>query len=154
MVIKEWHRFVKTKNTKILDNLLSDEIVFYSPAVHTPIPGIESTKRYLTSAIEILFQGNCKYVREIKGNNIASCEFEGFLNDIYLNGTDIIQWNSSKKISENFDFKSSVDIHNVLDTYRNDFEKVKLLRIVLDPNRLLQIPAYWFYSIKICIIKA
>ena len=98
MVIKEWHRFVKTKNTKILDNLLSDEIVFYSPAVHTPIPGIESTKRYLTSAIEILFQGNCKYVREIKGNNIASCEFEGFLNDIYLNGTDIIQWNSSNKI--------------------------------------------------------
>ena len=81
-----------------LDNLLSDEIVFYSPAVHTPIPGIESTKRYLTSAIEILFQGNCKYVREIKGNNIASCEFEGFLNDIYLNGTDIIQWNSSNKI--------------------------------------------------------
>ena len=98
MVIKEWHRFVKTKNTKILDNLLSDEIVFYSPAVHTPIPGIGSTKRYLTSAIEILFQGNCKYVREIKGNNIASCEFEGFLNDIYLNGTDIIQWNSSNKI--------------------------------------------------------
>ena len=98
MVIKEWHRFVKTKNTKILDNLLSDEIVFYSPAVHTPIPGIESTKRYLTSAIEILFQGNCKYVREIKGNNIASCEFEGFFNDIYLNGTDIFQWNSSNKI--------------------------------------------------------
>ncbi len=50
---------------------------------------------------------------------------------------------------ENFEFKSSVDIHNVQDTYRNDFEKVKLLRIVLEPNRLLQIPAYWFYSIKL-----
>ena len=26
---------------------------------------------------------------------------------------------------------------------------MKFLRIILQPNRLLQIPAYWFFSIKI-----
>ena len=50
---------------------------------------------------------------------------------------------------ENFQFKSSIDINAVQDIYKSDFDKVKLLRVVLEPNRLLQIPAYWFYSIKI-----
>lgn len=50
---------------------------------------------------------------------------------------------------ENFKFSSMVDIFNPQNEYINEFEKVKFLRIVLEPNRLLQIPAYWFFSIKI-----
>ena len=50
---------------------------------------------------------------------------------------------------ENFNFSSNVNILNPQDEYKNEFEKVKFLRIILEPNKLLQIPAYWFYSIKI-----
>ena len=50
---------------------------------------------------------------------------------------------------ENFKFTSMVDILAPQDEYKNEFDKVKFLRVVLEPNRLLQIPAYWFFSIKI-----
>ena len=99
MVIEEWHKFVKTKNIKILDNILSEDIIFYSPAIHTPKTGIEVTKNYLATATKILFDNNCKYISEVKGDNISSSEFEGFLDDIYVNGIDIIRWNSSNKIT-------------------------------------------------------
>jgi len=50
---------------------------------------------------------------------------------------------------DNFKFTSAIDILEPQDKYIHEFEKVKFLRIVLEPNRLLQIPAYWFFSIKI-----
>ena len=50
---------------------------------------------------------------------------------------------------ENFKFTSMVNILEPQDEYKNEFDKVKFLRVVLEPNRLLQIPAYWFFSIKI-----
>ena len=50
---------------------------------------------------------------------------------------------------ENLKFSSMVDILKPQDEYKNEFEKVKFLRVILEPNRVLQIPAYWFFSIKI-----
>tara|TARA_B110000008_G_C16932146_1_gene549169 strand:+ start:598 stop:1461 length:864 start_codon:yes stop_codon:yes gene_type:complete len=50
---------------------------------------------------------------------------------------------------ENFKFTSSVDILNPQDEYKSDFDKVKFMKVILEPNKLLQIPAYWFFSIKI-----
>ena len=50
---------------------------------------------------------------------------------------------------ENFKFTSMVNILEPQEEYKNEFDKVKFLRVILEPNRLLQIPAYWFFSIKI-----
>lgn len=50
---------------------------------------------------------------------------------------------------ENFKFTSMIDMLDPQDEYKNEFDKVKFLRVILKPNRLLQIPAYWFFSIKI-----
>lgn len=50
---------------------------------------------------------------------------------------------------ENFKFTSSVDILNPQDEYKSDYDKVKFMKVILEPNKLLQIPAYWFFSIKI-----
>ena len=99
MVIEEWHEFVKTKNIKILDRILSEDVIFYSPALHTPKVGIEVTKSYLFAAANLLFDNNGKYISEIIGENIFSSEFEGYLDDIYYNGVDIISCNSSNKIT-------------------------------------------------------
>lgn len=55
-------------------------------------------------------------------------------------------------VNQNYEdllFYSSIDINNVKDIYKNDFDKVKLLRIILEPNKLLFIPPFWFYSIKL-----
>jgi hypothetical protein len=50
---------------------------------------------------------------------------------------------------DNFKFSSMVDIYNPQPEYKNEFDKVQLLRIILTPNKILQIPAFWFFSIKI-----
>jgi len=49
---------------------------------------------------------------------------------------------------DNFKFTSMVDVYNPQPEYKNEFDKVKLLHITLTPNKLLQIPAYWFFSVK------
>jgi|TARA_B100000795_G_C22734704_1_gene412837 hypothetical protein len=96
MVIKNWHNFVKTKDPKILDNLLSENIIFYSPVVHSPQIGFNISKKYLMAASEVLFNVSFKYINEIHNNKYAICEFECELNNIYINGVDIIKWNNNK----------------------------------------------------------
>ena len=49
---------------------------------------------------------------------------------------------------ENLLSESQIDIYNVEDKYLNDFNKIKLLKIILKPCQLLQIPAGWYYNIK------
>ena len=98
MVIEEWHKFVKTKNLNILDNILSKDVIFYSPAVHTPQVGLAITKKYLITAAEVLFDQDFKYINQVINNNIASCEFECHIEDTYINGVDMIEWNALNKI--------------------------------------------------------
>ena len=50
---------------------------------------------------------------------------------------------------EELEFYSDINIHNIQDKYKDEFSKIKCLRIILEKNKVLQIPAYWFYSIKI-----
>ena len=68
MVIKSWHNFVKTKEVGILDNLLSNNVIFYSPGVHTPQKGLNITKTYLEAASKVLFNSSFKYINEINWN--------------------------------------------------------------------------------------
>jgi hypothetical protein len=49
---------------------------------------------------------------------------------------------------DNFEFRSPLNPWNIQDTYRHDFNKIKFLDVELDKNKLLFIPAYWWYTIK------
>ena len=51
--------------------------------------------------------------------------------------------------NELLEYYSDIDINNVEDKYKKDFDKVKLMRIILTRGQLLYIPYYWFYSIKL-----
>ena len=53
-----------------------------------------------------------------------------------------------QKKYELLDFYSAIDINNVQPIYKNDYYKIKFLRVVLNTNQVLLIPPYWFYSIK------
>lgn len=49
---------------------------------------------------------------------------------------------------ENFEFRSPINPWNIQSQYKPDFDKVKCLDVVVNQEQILQIPAYWWYSIK------
>lgn len=99
-VLENWHAVVSTRNADLLDDLLADDAVFFSPVVHTPQVGKEITKRYLSAALDVLCGDNFAYTRESHDGNFACLEFEATINGIYVNGVDLITWSDSGKITE------------------------------------------------------
>ena len=53
-----------------------------------------------------------------------------------------------KKNYELLDYYSDIDINNIQSIYKNDYQKAKFLRVMLNTDQVLIIPPYWFYSIK------
>ena len=100
--IEMWHDIVKSRDTKLLQDLLADDAVFHSPVVHTPQLGKALTAKYLTAAFHVFFQGEFRYVREVIGERDAVLEFEVTIDGILVNGVDMIKWNDAGKI---VDFK-------------------------------------------------
>ena len=111
--IESWHEIMKSggKGTsKKLDDLLHEDVVFYSPVVFTPQRGKEITKLYLSAASGVFStdkKGNTekkdskfKYVKEVITGNTACLEFETEMNGIYVNGIDLITWDENNKITE------------------------------------------------------
>ena len=98
--ITKWHEVVSTKNYQLLEEILDDNVIFYSPVVFAPQKGKEITKIYLSAAAEV-FEGNSfSYVRELIKDNEAALEFELELDQIKVNGVDLITWNHEKRITE------------------------------------------------------
>lgn len=54
-----------------------------------------------------------------------------------------------KEDNHNLEYYSSIDINNVDAIYKKDFDKVKLLRVTMSKGQMIQIPAFWFFSIKL-----
>ena len=98
--ITKWHEVVSTKNYQLLEEILDDNVIFYSPVVFTPQKGKEVTKIYLSAAAQV-FEGNSfSYVRELIKDNEAALEFELELDETKVNGVDLITWNHEEKITE------------------------------------------------------
>jgi len=98
--LQQWHQLVEDNNPAGLAELLADDVVFYSPVVHTPQHGKAIALKYLTAAFAVLFNGSFRYVREIVGERDALLEFELELDGIAVNGIDLISWNSAGQITE------------------------------------------------------
>ena len=96
--IARWHRVVTARTPSDLDDLLADEVVFQSPAVHTPQVGKAVTKRYLEAALHVLNNDSFHYVGEWTGQNSAVLEFETVIDGIQVNGVDMIHWDSADRI--------------------------------------------------------
>ena len=98
--IATWHKLLETKDAAGLDNLLADDVVFYSPVVHTPQVGKAITTLYLTAALYVFNNGTFKYLREIISGNNAVLEFTTVIDGITINGVDMITWGVDGKITE------------------------------------------------------
>ena len=111
--VKKWYEVMKSNDMDKLDELLAEDVVFYSPVVYTPQKGKDITKMYLMAAGGVFGEGtieaesesnksqsNFKYIKEIIGEKSALLEFESEIDGIYVNGVDLISWNEEEKITE------------------------------------------------------
>jgi hypothetical protein len=83
-----------------LNDLLAQDVVFYSPVVHTPQRGKQLTATYLGAAFQVFFNPTFHYVREVVGKTDAALEFETEIDGIVVNGVDLIKWNDAGLIVE------------------------------------------------------
>lgn len=95
-----WHDLVKMRNVRGLEALLSDDVVFHSPVVHTPQTGKPVTLKYLSAAFHVFFNDSFRYVREVVGPKDAILEFQVTIDGIVVNGVDMIAWNDEGRIIE------------------------------------------------------
>ena len=98
--ITAWHQVVKDRDPTGLDTLLDDAAVFVSPVVHTPQRGKGLAIMYLSAAFQVFLNPTFRYVREIIGERDAMLEFETEIDEVLVNGVDIIKWNDAGRIVE------------------------------------------------------
>ena len=97
--IKKWHEFISNADSSILDKILAEDVEFHSPVVWTPQKGKAISKIYLSAAGMLL--KNFIYQKEIVSENEAALVFTAEIDDVTINGVDIITFdNKTGKIIE------------------------------------------------------
>lgn len=97
--IDHWHRLMEARDAAGLNDLIADDCVFQSPAVHSPQIGKALTVKYLSAAQQVLGTPSFRYVEEWIGDHSAVLEFTLEMDGIHVNGVDIIHWNDDDKIT-------------------------------------------------------
>lgn len=111
-VIERWHQHLRGRLPGGLDELLHEDVVFYSPIVFTPQQGREVTKLYLTAAGQTLpgdsgsgtdrdgSPESFRYTKQVLAGDTAVLEFETTVEGKYVNGVDIIRCDEDGRIVE------------------------------------------------------
>ena len=98
-LIHKWHEVIDADDLNALDSIVADDAVFSSPVVFTPMEGKEITMVYLHAAGQSFNMQKFKYTKEIHDGMNSVLEFETYIDDISVNGVDMIEWNKEGKIS-------------------------------------------------------
>ena len=98
-LIHKWHKVIESDDLKMLDEIIADNAVFSSPVVFKPMQGKEITMMYLHAAGQSFNMEKFKYTKEIHDDMNSVLEFETYIDDISVNGVDMIEWNEDGKIS-------------------------------------------------------
>ena len=97
-LIYKWHEVVESDEPKLLDEIIADDAVFSSPVVFRPMEGKEITMMYLHAAGQSFNMEKFKYTKEIHDDMNSVLEFETYIDDISVNGVDMIEWDTDGKI--------------------------------------------------------
>jgi len=97
-LIHKWHEVIESDDLKMLEEIIADDAVFSSPVVFKPMEGKEITMMYLHAAGQSFNMEKFKYTREIHDDMNSVLEFETYIDDISVNGVDMIEWNEDGKI--------------------------------------------------------
>ena len=103
--LDKWYQGYRSDDPEFLEEILDESVTFSSPVVFKPIEGKEMTKLYLMGAGITFNMDKFSYVREVIDGLDVILEFETFIDDISVNGVDMIRWNTEGKI---IDFKVMV----------------------------------------------
>jgi hypothetical protein len=113
--IAKWHQHLRGELPGGLDELLHDDVVFYSPIVFTPQEGKDVTMLYLQAAGQTLPgeksdpsaeresaspSGAFRYTKQVLSGDTAVLEFETSVEGKYVNGVDIIRCDDEGRIVE------------------------------------------------------
>ncbi|WP_232677354.1 nuclear transport factor 2 family protein [Nocardioides sp. R-C-SC26] len=96
--VQTWHRLVETRDTALLDDLLAEECVFRSPAVHAPQEGKALTTAYLSAAVVVL-GSTLRYVEQWVSDNSAVLEFEAEVDGRTVHGVDMLRWGTDGRLT-------------------------------------------------------
>ena len=112
-VVQRWHAYLRGELPGGLDDLLDDDVIFYSPIVFTPQRGRQITSLYLQAAGQTFDghhsradseaadqSGRFHYTKTVLGDDTAVLEFETTMEGKYVNGVDIIRCNDEGRIIE------------------------------------------------------
>ena len=97
-LIHKWHEVIESDDLEMLDEIIADNAVFSSPVVFKPMEGKEITMMYLHAAGQSFNMEKFKYTKEIHDDMNSVLEFETYIDDISVNGVDMIEWNEDGKI--------------------------------------------------------
>lgn len=95
--LRTWHAVVASRDPALLTDLLAEDVEFRSPAVFRPQLGKELATWYLAAAIVVLGP-TLRYVHEWQDDSSAVLEFEAELEGVYVQGIDMLRWNSADKL--------------------------------------------------------
>lgn len=98
-LIYKWHEVIDTDDFNALENIIANNAIFSSPVVFTPMEGKKITMMYLHAAGQSFNMDKFKYTREIHDGMNSVLEFETYIDDISVNGVDMIEWDKEGKIS-------------------------------------------------------
>jgi hypothetical protein len=97
--IVQWLDIIERGHTNVLDDLLAEDAVFYSPAVFTPQQGRAKVAAYLRAAERMFCDAGFHYVAQWFDERSAVLEFAANLDGVHIEGVDIIHWNDADKVT-------------------------------------------------------
>ena len=97
--VAAWHAIAESRDPAGLADLLADDVVFRSPAVHTPQEGKALTTAYLSAAVVVLGP-TLDYVREWYAEDSAVLEFTAELDGLTVHGVDMLTWGADGRLTD------------------------------------------------------
>ena len=96
--LQRWHELVASRDPSRLQELVAEDAVFRSPAVHTPQEGRELVTAYLAGAIEVLGP-TLTYHDEWTRERDAVLRFTAEVDGLRVEGVDLVTWDDDGRIA-------------------------------------------------------
>ncbi len=131
--LARWHRLLETRDFKILDEFLAEDVVFHTPVYLQPRQGKEVVSFLLRNVFEIFV--DFTYHRELINDESWALEFSAKVDDRSIKGIDLIRWNENGQI---VDFEVYVRPANGIEVLaKRMLERIQaggMLETILEPS--------------------
>ena len=92
--LQRWHEAVTARDPGLLPDMIAEDAVFHSPAVHTPQQGRDLVCAYLGAAFVVLGP-DLRYTDTWQRERDAVLHFHTVVRDKQVEGIDMITWNDA-----------------------------------------------------------